>query len=50
MSGDNRRQAQRIESMRKYRAQSLLAQPQSPGRPHEMNARFYRPGVHLPPP
>jgi hypothetical protein len=48
MSGDNHRQAERFESIREHCTQSLFAEPQSPGRPHEMDASLYRVWIHLP--
>src|SRR6202012_3661001 len=48
MSGDNRWQAQRIESMGEHCAQSLLTQPVPPGRPHEVAASLDCFWVHLP--
>lgn len=41
-------QAQSMEAMREYREQSLLAQPQSPSGPHNMNADLHCVGVHRP--
>jgi hypothetical protein len=48
MSGDNHRQVQCVKSVREHCAQSLLAQPQTPGRPHEVDTGLYLSGIHLP--